>query len=193
MASDSAFLIYPILWVFIPGVIYFVKGFRDFSKKRLIENIPTSKIRSLALGPVEVCGIVVPARGVLTAPYSGEKCVYYKWKAEKLTGGKYKHYETMDSGDGMLAFYLEDDTGKILIDPREAEIKIKEECDYFRKLWHRFPDDLDNFIRSLDMLGYPDRFAEYVIKPGDTLYIMGRPQRTHMLERKKINQSIPTE
>jgi len=172
MESEITAFIYLFLGIFAPGFLYFFKGFRDFSKKRLIENIPTTKIRSLAMGPVEICGIVVPARGVLTAPYSRRKCVYYKWIAEKFGGESYDR-STLDSEESMLAFYLQDDTGKVLIDAREADIRIAEEYDFYQNLMYRFPDDLDRFIKSRDMLGYPNRFVEYAIKPGDKLYIMG--------------------
>jgi len=45
-----------ILFIGLVGIFFFVKGLFDLKKKRVMENTPTSKVRSVAMGPVEVKG-----------------------------------------------------------------------------------------------------------------------------------------
>ena len=58
---DERILIYSAIG-FVAGLVFFLKGFGWLKRKRLIENIPTSTIRSLAMGLVEIYGAVVPAK-----------------------------------------------------------------------------------------------------------------------------------
>jgi hypothetical protein len=49
----------PAVWAVIAvaaGVYLFYRGFRKLQRKRLILNIPTSKVRSASMGLVEVNG-----------------------------------------------------------------------------------------------------------------------------------------
>ncbi|MGH7742142.1 MAG: hypothetical protein ACRENS_08975, partial [Candidatus Eiseniibacteriota bacterium] len=52
----------------IGGLVMFVRGFRAWNERRLIENTPTARIRSMAMGLVEIEGVVEP-RSVLAAPF----------------------------------------------------------------------------------------------------------------------------
>jgi hypothetical protein len=58
------------------GLYFFVSGFRLLARKRLLLTTPTSKIRSAALGLVEVNGM---AAGPYTmpAPITGKPCFLY--------------------------------------------------------------------------------------------------------------------
>ncbi|MBW2968259.1 hypothetical protein KY362_07270, partial [Candidatus Woesearchaeota archaeon] len=77
--SDNLFLYLVIGFGF--GIYLFIKGFSWFRLKRMVENIPTSKIRSLAMGLVEIYGSVVLFEDkVLKSPFTGKDCVYYKYK-----------------------------------------------------------------------------------------------------------------
>jgi len=42
----------------VAGPAFFAGGFRDLRLKRLIQNTPTSRIRSAAMGLVEVNGVI---------------------------------------------------------------------------------------------------------------------------------------
>lgn len=102
---------------FFAGVSSFYKGFLLLKKKRLIENTPTSKIRSIAMGLVEVYGKVVPYNeNLLMSQFSKKKCVYYRYIVEELRGGKSKNWETIQKSEEAVPFYLQDDTGSVLVD-----------------------------------------------------------------------------
>ena len=55
----------------------YYRGFRTLRTRRLIANTPTARIRSMAMGLVEVHGSV-RARSTLTAPFSQRPCAYWE-------------------------------------------------------------------------------------------------------------------
>ena len=74
MADDRLFSYSAI--GFFAGLFLFWKGFSWLKQKRLIENIPTSKIRSIAMGLVEIYGEVVPTQEkILKSPFTNKDCV----------------------------------------------------------------------------------------------------------------------
>ena len=89
----------------IVGVLVFIWSFRLFQLAVRVRNRPVSKVSALAMGPVALEGEVQPAGGYLRHPVTGEACVYY-------AGADDDHPET--------SFFLEDGTGRVLIDPRRA-------------------------------------------------------------------------
>ena len=68
------------------GIVGFFWGFTRFRRKRRIENIPTSTVRGMALGIVELVG---QARkfALFETPLSKKVCVFYKYIVERLEGG----------------------------------------------------------------------------------------------------------
>ena len=63
------------LVLFFGGLLMFYSGLKKLQRDRLIANIPTSKIRSMAMGIVELYGTIQPYEETLTAPFSGKECV----------------------------------------------------------------------------------------------------------------------
>ena len=74
-------IILPFVFVFF-GSILFQYGFLKMSEFLLARNIPRSKIRSAALGLVEIQGEVISEQ-VLTTPYSKLPCVYYSCELQE--------------------------------------------------------------------------------------------------------------
>lgn len=73
-------------WMFLLfalGIFTFFKGFQWFRLKRLIEDIPTSKIRSIAMGLVEIAGRALPYKDeILISPITKQKCLFYMFVVE---------------------------------------------------------------------------------------------------------------
>src|SRR5277367_7204011 len=70
----------PWLWPALgagAGLYFFVRGFQLLQRKRLIMNTPSSKIRSAAMGLVEVSGLATGPY-TLTAPITGVPCYFYR-------------------------------------------------------------------------------------------------------------------
>src|SRR4030095_12586302 len=59
----------------VSGPVLFARGFRTLRTQQLVRDTPTAKIRSMAMGLVEVNGTVVP-RSTVIAPFSGKPCAY---------------------------------------------------------------------------------------------------------------------
>ncbi|MDI6735416.1 MAG: hypothetical protein QME42_04345 [bacterium] len=77
--------IHEIVFILIgPGLFFY--GFFKLKKKRLIEDIPTSKIRSVAMGFAEIKG-KARQKIPLKSPLTSADCVYYKFLVEKERTG----------------------------------------------------------------------------------------------------------
>jgi len=91
----------------------------------MMENTPTSKIRSLSMGMVELSG---KAKLYYDLRASGTKthCVYYRcryYKYQKTSDSSYWKL-TRSVSSGKIPFYIEDETGHVLIKPQGAVFNI---------------------------------------------------------------------
>jgi hypothetical protein len=181
------------------GVTFFAGGIFSLKRKLLIENTPTSKIRSLAMGLVEIYGEVVPAeREILKSPLTGKDCVYYKYKVEEYRqSGKSGHWATIRSGEDMVRFFLKDDTGMVLVDPNRASVEIPKDFGWERGFMGKDPPGTvmkfmeQNDLHMKGFLGFNRnmRVSEHYIAPGDRLYIMGDAGDNPFVEEGTAKQS----
>ena len=113
------------------GLILF--GFNRMGKYRLIQDTPTSKVRSMAMGIVELHG-QVHAKETIKTPFSQSDCVYYRYTIEEYrrhtrrdSDGKVHteyRWETVGSGERRIPFFARDDTGDAYVRPDGAEISV---------------------------------------------------------------------
>jgi hypothetical protein len=112
----------------IAALVCGVLAFRYLYRARLIEDTPTSTARSAHQGYVELEGI---ARRIehspVTAPLSGLPCCWYRYKVEELEtarsdGHTRTRWQVVARGESKDTFWLEDDTGRVAVDPEGAEI-----------------------------------------------------------------------
>lgn len=89
----------------ILGVVFFLWAFRLLRLRALLEGTGVARARSVALGTAAVRGEAQPSGDYLRHPYTGELCVYYR-------GADERHPDRR--------FYVEDETGRLLVDPRGA-------------------------------------------------------------------------
>jgi len=161
------------------GMHLFYRGFRLLARKRLIMNTPTSKIRSAATGLVEVSGLAA-GPFTITAPLTGRACYYYRtvawqWKRE----GKNSRWVKVAEESFHLPFYLEDNTGHVLINPQGAEIEMH--CDFQDEFGASlFASTLEipsNVVSFCMRNGVPTdakiKLEEYSIKPKNALFVLG--------------------
>lgn len=109
------------------GIYGFFKGFRTFRKYRVLADTPEMPIRSIPMGLVQVHGQAKGEERVVS-PVTHTPCFFYKvdierWKTDSKGQGSWSH-DTTDAGG--VKFYLEDGTGKVLIDPYNAEYDLAE-------------------------------------------------------------------
>lgn len=126
----------------IVGFGVFLYGFKVMSKYRLINDTPRSKIRSMAMGLVELHGNV-SADTYITTPFSQTDCVYYSYEIKeyrkhtsKNSDGKTttsKKWDTISSGDRRIPFFAKDETGSVYVDPNNADFNVDVKKQFLQK------------------------------------------------------------
>jgi hypothetical protein len=107
------------------GAVYsFWYTFKAWRKNRVIEDTPTSRVRSAAQGYVELSGQgILPADSHNRGPLSGIPCAWWRYKVEeRSSAGRSRSWSTVDSDTSTEPFLLDDGTGQCLIDPCGAEV-----------------------------------------------------------------------
>lgn len=161
------------------GLYLFFVGFRMLARKRLLMATRTSKIRSAALGLVEVNGMAVGPH-TMPAPITGKPCFLYHTTAWQQRAGKEKEWEKVADETLHVPFFVDDSTGRLLVEPLGADLDLhrdfREEYDksFFASDLNSVPPRVSVFLarhgvspsRSL-------RVEERLIKPDDWLFIAG--------------------
>jgi hypothetical protein len=154
------------------GVLILTLGFELLRQKRLLENIPRSKARSAAMGLAEVRGRAAPYVW-LKSPLTTTDCVYYKFLVEKYERqGKNSHWKVVNEGCSTNFFYVEDETGKILVDPVEAEMHMTPD---YRYTGTEIGSSRDPGIFGFSNIygGQRMRYTEWYITPADNIFAIG--------------------
>jgi len=148
----------------------FVFAFIFFRRARIIEDTPTSKIRSAAQGYVELAGHGELMEGEpVIAPLTTTPCTWYRYKVEKIND---RHSRVVASGTSDELFVLEGNTGRCVIDPEGATVTCKT-----KKTWHEsgYPSQRHSHKSSsfFGRLGGRYRYTEERMHPGEPLYAIG--------------------
>ena len=161
------------------GVYLFYRGFRLLERKRLILNTPTSTIRAASIGLVEVNGLAAgPA--TITAPVTGVPCYYCRtigWQLRQ--SGKNKKWEKVAEEIQYVPFYIDDNTGRLLVNPQDAEMDIHEDFkETYKPSLLSFNADVPaNVAKFLGRNGVDLdknlKIEEYCIKPKNALFVLG--------------------
>jgi hypothetical protein len=161
------------------GLYWFYKGFRLLQRKRLILNTPASKVRSASMGLVEISGLATGPY-VLNSPFKQVECYYYQSTAWQLKRqGKSTRWVKVAEETLHVPFYVDDATGKVLVDPRGAEMDLH--CDlseqYHRSILFSGPEMPGSVVEFLARYGVdPDKrikVEEHCIKPKNFLFVLG--------------------
>ena len=148
----------------------FVFTFIFFHRARIIEDTPTSRIRSAAQGYVELSGRGALMEGApIIAPLTTTQCTWYRYKVEKLGD---KHSRVVESGTSEELFLLVGATGQCVIDPDGASVTAGT-----KQVWYEnnYPSRRHKVFSSgiLGGLGARYRYTEERMHPGDPLYAIG--------------------
>ena len=179
MVSNSGTLYLVAALGVVSGVILFRAGFNALQRRRLILNTPSSKVRSAALGLVEISGLACGPY-TLTAPITGLPCYFYRttvwqWKQS----GKDSEWELAAEESLHVPFYLDDNTGRVLVNPQGAEMDLH--CDfeheYSNSIFSR-ADEIPGSVYSFLSRNSIDadkriRIEEQAIKPKNSLFVLG--------------------
>jgi hypothetical protein len=108
------FIIVPVLSAILPS------NRNKFLKYQ--SSLPTSKIRSVAMGLAEIEGSLECMEPMLS-PISKKKCIGYRYRIEDISTDKEgdKSYTTILDETLCNPFYISDETGKIKVNPDKME------------------------------------------------------------------------
>lgn len=172
---------YWLLLLFLGGLAIAAFWFiwNRWHRARLIDDVPTAKIRSAAQGYTELHGQALMADGYVTAsPLTGSHCLWYRFKIEKrsrdLRGRR--RWRTLHSGHSDTPFVMADDSGRCLIDPQDAEVTTAH-----KRIWYgtsEWPNAKSQRSKPATLLGlslgvaHRYRYTEELLQEGD-VYALG--------------------
>jgi hypothetical protein len=171
-------------WLLVLGlacatVYSFWYGFKAWRKNRVVEDTPTSRVRSAAQGYVELTGhgLALP-KAQNKGPLTGQPCTWWRYKIEdRGSSGRSRVWSTVQSDTSAAPFLLDDGTGQCLIDPQGAEVfPGATDVWYGGTEWPevRIPDGAGIFGKVVDsLLTGRYRYTEYRLQPHETLYAIG--------------------
>jgi hypothetical protein len=172
------------------AVASLIAAFRAGRRRRLIENLPTSKTSDVFIGLVELKGTAESAEP-LTSFLAAQACVQYAWTVQEHwsrtvttteTDGKgnprtvTRHesgWTTVADGGEMIPFYLQDDCGVVLVQPEGANVEplkiFDETCGMADPLYYgKGP------AGAIGNSDYRRRFVENGIPLQTNLFIVGQ-------------------
>jgi hypothetical protein len=166
--SDGAFLNQVAYFSFVSGTIPFIiailmfwYAFYFLRMKRQIENTPTSKVRSVAMGMVEVKGEAI-RKFALVSPMSNTPCVFYRLTKYCRDRNRQWRVSSISSSDN-VPFLLEDDTGRVEINPAGCRVSAGSKQE-------GAPGQVGLMRLSHD---HDEKWVEEVVVDGTLLYILG--------------------
>ena len=196
MSDSNDLTIGAILGLF-GGIGIFYYGFRILSRLKLIQRTPTSKVRSVAVGQVELKGQAEIEPAPLHSPFANAECVFYTYKIEEYKKrGKNSSWVTIRTGSSSDPFRLRDETGAITIFPAKAELHLNVDEKYQTSPFS-ISDDERVFKAGLERLGISPtgflferklRCSETYVRPGDQIFIFGTALRHHDRTDSAVNQ-----
>lgn len=157
------------------------RAFRCLHHARTMVDIPTSRARSAHQGYVELEGVGRLMDGQpIVAPLSALPCVWYRYRIEERVtshsdGRTQQRWVTVEHGDSDEIFWLEDDTGRVAVDPEGAEVTPRH-----KDVWHArslmtataLTPAINTFLAAHAGTS-PYRLTEERIKPGEPVYALG--------------------
>jgi hypothetical protein len=175
------------------GVHLFLQGFRELKSSRTIQNIPTSRIMTGAVGTnVEIKGeILASAENLLSAPISGQPSAFYSLEIQKLVRSKNNNYwKKIDQVYSSKEFCVDDKSGALAqVFIEGAEIQRQGRVEEFQIRSDNIlsmPERLISVLQqneeklkvfklknSSGLFSQNYRFVEWCFHPGESVYILG--------------------
>ena len=152
---------------FIFAVVTLWYAFYFLRIKRQIENTPTSKVRSVAMGMVEVKGQAIRCYALIS-PMSNTPCVYYRLTKYRRDKNNQWRVSSISSSDN-VPFLLEDNTGRVEIDPKGCRVSAGSKQE-------GVPGQIGLMQHGNDS---DDKWVEEVIVDGTLIYVLGYASIKH--------------
>ncbi len=141
--------------------LMFWGGFYFVRLKRQVENTPTSKVRSVAMGMVEIKGKAI-RQFALISPMSHTPCVFYRLTKYRRKENQQWIVSSVSSSDN-VPFLVADETGEVEVDPAGCRVRAgtKQEGVPGQIGLLRVDDESE------------EKWVEEIIVEGTLLYVLG--------------------
>jgi hypothetical protein len=158
---------------------------------RVLTRDPLS-VRDLSMqdGPIEVKGTAIAEDDqTVESPFTETACLAYEYEAQELkSSGQSSYWETLDEGSQSVPFILEDESGRVRVDPAGATLELEDhtlrvsggdEPPARIQQYIRETDEVERDTGSVDLLvteldyGDDQRFIERRLDVGETAHIYG--------------------
>lgn len=150
-----------------------VLGLRCWRRARIIDDTPTSRVRSAAQGYVELSGRAGFAGGETRAPLSGRPCVWWTFRVERKRDSDRGRgsWETISRGTSEAPFLLIDASDRCLVDPRGAEVYPTEKAQWYGST--PWPANVGSLGPVLDGVVSEYRYVEHRIYEHEVVGVIG--------------------
>jgi len=183
MEPYQIYLITAIPVILCPVLLWL--GIRSLRRKRLVEDVPTSKVEGVFIGLTELKG-TAETPSPLVSYLAEEEVVFYRFsveehwqKTETYTDSEGQTrtrtrsgWTTVRSDEVRRTFFLKDDTGEIRIQPDNAQIDadriFSRSCSPWDPLYYE-----KGPYWSISHSTHRRRFTEHAIRMHTDLYVMG--------------------
>ncbi len=187
------------------GIYWFIAGFRELKNTRIIQNIPTCKIATGAVGTnVEIQGEILRNENkTLKAPITGRDCVFYSVEIQKLVKTKNSsHWVTVDQFFSDEGFVLDDGSGaNAMVYVKGATIKRKGKVKTFQARSSNMSELPPHLYGALQekagqlksfslketswIFSKQYRFLEWSFPPEQSIYVLGFAHSGLRVHKKK--------
>lgn len=190
------------------GLACLVAAFRAGRRRRLVENLPTSKTTGVFIGLVELKGSAESSHP-LTSRLAEQPCVVYEWSVDEhwsrtvtetytdkdgKTHTRTRHesgWTTVANGGEAIPFYLQDDCGVVLVRPQGAKVEPRgmfdETCGPGDPLY--YGKGPAHAVANSD---HRRRFCERGIPQHAMLYVLGQArEREDIVARRSLAIPMP--
>lgn len=169
IASDPelGFLFLFLAGLFLVGAYRFL---RLQARRRLVEDTPTSRIRSATQGYVELEGRARLMDGPpILSPLTHTECAWWRFKVEKREQDDNRtRWVVIRQGTSASLFLLEDGTGECVVDPDGAIVEPA-----YRRIWLGATPHPGGGLAAPWMSSGDYRYTEELIQPGEQVYALG--------------------
>jgi hypothetical protein len=149
--------------IIVISLVAFKRMVKWWNRSRMIQDVPTSKVRSASQGYVELTGLAKSMDGpAIVSPLSRKSCVWYRYKIEEKVkqydskGRSKSHWKVVKQETSEELFLLEDETGRCVIDPDDADVLATNKRVLYKRL-----------------VSPPRRYTEELITVREPLYAIG--------------------
>ncbi len=176
----AQFLLWAVLLLAAASFALYL-AYRNFKKSRLIEDMPTSLIRSASQGFTELIGVAKTHGEHLAAPLSATPCLWWYYSIEQYkSSGKSSSWVKLESGSSEQAFNIDDSSGLCQVMPKGADLSSRHHRQWQGRQRHplggsgtKASSTWASLLTTNIGFGARYRYTERMIKEHDPLYILG--------------------